>query len=130
MDSSRPATPSTPDEQPIPNGTNGVNGDHTEENAAPRPPPHRTPTDTPKKSEAELKQEAEAAKEEGNKFFKAKQYEKAIAEYTKGRKQSMTTVRRKSRLISLKLSRPTHRLRHIDQIVQQLTCLRPSLSMH
>lgn len=85
MDSSRPATPSTPDEKPTANGTNGVNGDHTEENAAPRPPPHRTPTDnTPKKSEAELKQEAEAAKEEGNKFFKAKQYEQAIAEYTKG----------------------------------------------
>jgi len=81
MDSSRPATP---DEQPSVNGANGLNGNHSE-NEAPRPPPHRTPTDTPKKSEAELKQEAEAAKEEGNKFFKSKQYEKAIAEYTKGK---------------------------------------------
>lgn len=81
MDSSRPTTP---EEDTTVNGTNGVNGNHSDENEAPRPPPHRTPADTPKKSEAELKQEAEAAKQEGNKFFKAKQYEKAIAEYTKG----------------------------------------------
>ncbi|KZF24144.1 TPR-like protein [Xylona heveae TC161] len=50
--------------------TNGVNGD-----GAPAPPPHRTPTNGPV--------DAEACKAAGNKFFKLKDYDKAIAEYTK-----------------------------------------------
>lgn len=60
------------------NGTvNGVNGDHGDEKS-PTPPPHRVPI-------AEKPTvDAEAAKAAGNKFFKAKDYPRAIAEYTKG----------------------------------------------
>ena len=60
--------------------TNGVNGDHheAEEGAKPVPPPHRSP---PPEIPAV---DAEACKAAGNKFYKEKQYEKAIAEYTKG----------------------------------------------
>jgi len=52
----------------------GVNGGHEEK--SPTPPPHRV-TPTPKV-------DAEACKAAGNKFFKAKDYERAIVEYTKG----------------------------------------------
>ena len=60
------------------NGTvNGVNGNHGDEKS-PTPPPHRVPI-------AEKPTiDAEAAKTAGNKFFKAKDYSRAIAEYTKG----------------------------------------------
>lgn len=60
------------------NGTvNGVNGDHGGEKS-PTPPPHRVPM--AEKSMVD----AEAAKAAGNKFFKAKDYGRAIAEYTRG----------------------------------------------
>ena len=60
------------------NGTvNGVNGEYGDEKS-PTPPPHRVPmTEKPTV-------DAEAAKAAGNKFFKAKDYLRAIAEYTKG----------------------------------------------
>jgi DnaJ family protein C protein 7 len=61
------------------------------ESDAPRPPPHRTPTSPPVKKAptpppAPVKDTvaAEAYKTSGNKFFKAKEYEKAIQEYSKG----------------------------------------------
>jgi DnaJ family protein C protein 7 len=65
--------------------TNGVNGEHGRESTdgeeGPVPPPHRTPTSP----EPEVpKVDAEACKAAGNKFYKAGQYDKAIAEYTKG----------------------------------------------
>ena len=62
--------------------TNGVNGEkHSEEEARPVPPPHKTPASPPpQKPEVD----AEACKAAGNKFYKAQQYEKAIAEYSKG----------------------------------------------
>ena len=47
--------------------------------AAPAPPPHKTPTTPPPSTE-----DAEAFKAAGNKYFKAGDYTKAIAEYTKG----------------------------------------------
>lgn len=53
--------------------SNGVNG-HTQK--SPTPPPHKLP---PKPQI-----DAEACKIAGNKFFKAKDYQKAIEEYTKG----------------------------------------------
>ena len=60
--------------------TNGVNGEHHEagEDSKPVPPPHRSPP--PEKPVVD----AEACKAAGNKFYKDKQYEKAIEEYTKG----------------------------------------------
>ncbi|KAK5125419.1 hypothetical protein LTR85_000528 [Meristemomyces frigidus] len=63
--------------------TNGVNGEHKEEeDAKPVPPPHRTPA-SPSPEPEKPAVDAEACKAAGNKFYKAKQYEKAIAEYTK-----------------------------------------------
>ncbi|KEQ73737.1 TPR-like protein [Aureobasidium namibiae CBS 147.97] len=47
--------------------------------AAPAPPPHKTPTTPPPLST----EDAEAFKAAGNKYFKAGDYTKAIAEYTK-----------------------------------------------
>lgn len=75
--------------------TNGVNGDHTDDDQEnrPTPPPHRTPTsptpqpeksDKPEKPEIR-EAEAEAYKAAGNKLYKAGQYGSAIDEYTKGR---------------------------------------------
>lgn len=72
MDVDREATASP---TPKPNGTAAeTNGD----SSAPPPPPHRTPTSPPPPVDAE------ACKAAGNKFFKAKDYTKAIQEYTKG----------------------------------------------
>lgn len=56
---------------------NGVNGDYKDDKS-PAPPPHRVPV--PEKPMID----AEAAKAAGNKFFKAKDYARAISEYTKG----------------------------------------------
>jgi DnaJ homolog subfamily C member 7 len=56
---------------------NGVNGDHEDEKS-PTPPPHRV------QIVEKPVVDAEAAKAAGNKFFKAKDYPRAIAEYTKG----------------------------------------------
>ena len=78
VDFSPPAQDSTPGAFPT---TNGVNGDS--ENHAPQPPAHKSQTtNTPDSTAAS---DAVSFKDAGNKFFKAKQYDKAIAEYTKGR---------------------------------------------
>ncbi|KAI9717757.1 MAG: hypothetical protein M1812_004486 [Candelaria pacifica] len=75
------APPSSP--PPAFSATNGVNGD-----GSPMPPPHRTPTSPPPQSQPSQQPkkpevDAEACKAAGNKFFKAKEYDKAIKEYTK-----------------------------------------------
>lgn len=61
--------------------TNGVNGTHTDSDKPPTPPLHRTPTEP---APGPSMEEAEAHKAAGNKHFKAKEYEKAISEYSKG----------------------------------------------
>jgi len=62
--------------------SNGVDG-HEDMNGdeSPAPPPHKTPSPPPKPAF-----DAEACKATGNKYFKAKDYTRAIAEYTKGEK--------------------------------------------
>lgn len=70
----------TPGAFPTTNGVNGVNGDSDHE--APKPPPHDAAANG--STESSSAEDAEACKAAGNKFFKAKQYDKAIAEYTKG----------------------------------------------
>jgi len=70
-----PSPPPTPGAFPP---TNGVNG--SDENEIPKPPPHKVASPKPEEPPVD----AEACKAAGNKFFKAKQYDKAIAEYTKG----------------------------------------------
>ncbi len=84
MSSAEPMVESTPaPEEPSP-VTNGVNGEHKEEGEeGPVPPPHRTPK-SPSPQPEVPKVDPEACKASGNKFYKAGQYEKAIAEYTKG----------------------------------------------
>ena len=78
----QPQSPSSP--PPVNPGvtvpTNGVNTNiSTETNGAPPPPPHQTPV----KTAAEAAVEAETYKNAGNKFFKARDFDKAIKEYTK-----------------------------------------------
>ena len=63
---------------PITNG-NGVHADKDDE--APEPPPHGSNPSSPPPN---LQEEADAFKAAGNKFFKDKEYSKAIAEYSKG----------------------------------------------
>ena len=78
---SPPATPSrdAPGAFPEPasdESTNGTNGSIAHDERSPTPPPHRVPPAP--------KIDPEACKAAGNKFFKAKDYERAILEYTKG----------------------------------------------
>lgn len=57
--------------------------------SSPIPPPHKVPSPPPKPAI-----DPEACKALGNKYFKAKDYTKAIAEYTKGKSpnQVMTST--------------------------------------
>lgn len=59
---------------------NGVS-DHEQINndGSPIPPPHKTPSPPPKPA-----YDPEACKAIGNKYFKAKDYTRAVQEYTKG----------------------------------------------
>ena len=85
MQESTPAPQQAPGAFPQTNG-NGVSGDQSEQ-SGPAPPPHRSATSSPAQSSSPVQStpvDAEACKEAGNKFFKAKQYDKAIEEYTKG----------------------------------------------
>ena len=59
---------------PAANGHADMNGDKS-----PIPPPHNVTSPPPKPAH-----DAEACKATGNKYFKAKDFTKAIAEYTKG----------------------------------------------
>ncbi|QDS73548.1 hypothetical protein FKW77_000415 [Venturia effusa] len=85
--SSSPASSSVPvKENAKLNGSAPMDG----EDDAPRPPPHRTPTNppvhkvpSPPPAPAKDTTAAEAHKASGNKFFKAKDYTKAIQEYSK-----------------------------------------------
>lgn len=65
---------------PKPNGTPAapLNGE------GPVPPPHKSNPTSPAASSPPTAEEAEAFKAAGNKFYKAKEYKKAIEEYTKG----------------------------------------------
>lgn len=65
------------------NGINGTTSPHAQEGAPPRPPPHRTPTNPSAHEVPQPTTDPEAFKAAGNKFFKTKEYEKAIGEYSK-----------------------------------------------
>ena len=62
--------------------TNGVNGSTNGE--GPVPPPHKSNPTSPAPPAPPTAEEAEAFKTTGNKFYKAKEYKKAIEEYSKG----------------------------------------------
>ena len=81
--------PQAPGAFPKANASNG------EEEAGPAPPPHRIPTSPPPQPQHQPQPppqpqpqqptaDAEACKVSGNKFFKTKEYAKAILEYSKG----------------------------------------------
>lgn len=69
----------TPKPPPKSNGTNGTNGE------GPIPPPHKSNPTSPAPTTAPPADDAEAFKTAGNKFYKAREYRKAIEEYTKGK---------------------------------------------
>jgi len=75
---SDPATPGDNTPGAFPSSEPQTNGDHAreEEVLSPPPPPHRVNT--------QPKMDPEAAKAAGNKFFKAKDYGRAVVEYSKG----------------------------------------------
>lgn len=65
---------------------NGVNGNTDKmdvDDEAPVPPPHKSAPASPVEKQV-TPEEAEAFKNQGNVHFKAREYGKAIAEYTKG----------------------------------------------
>ena len=93
-DHEQTASPSSASPQTLPNGaprpqkaqTNGINGSSSplpQQDAPPRPPPHRTPTNSSAHEVPQPTTDPEVFKAAGNKFFKAKEYEKAISEYSK-----------------------------------------------
>jgi len=63
----------------------GMIGDGEGAEQQPVPPPHKTPA-SPMAPQQPAKPavDAEACKAQGNKFYKAQQYDKAVEEYTKG----------------------------------------------
>lgn len=78
--------PASPQSSKMPGGfdtpkTNGANGKESGE--GPVPPPHKSNPTSPVASPAPTAEEAEAFKNAGNKFYKAKEFKKAIEEYTK-----------------------------------------------
>jgi DnaJ family protein C protein 7 len=85
MDRQQTSSPTTASSTPTTPSANGFASDPI----APEVPPHRIPTSSPpvaQKPPAESKPQVdpEIHKAAGNKFFKAKEYVKAIAEYSKG----------------------------------------------
>lgn len=71
-------------DSPKQNGT-PVNGE------GPVPPPHKSNPTSPVAAAPPTPEEAEAFKAAGNKFYKAKEYKKAIEEYTKGMRSHLIT---------------------------------------
>jgi len=58
--------------------------DSTTNGEGPVPPPHKSNPSSPAPAAVPTPEDAEAFKTAGNKFYKAKEYRKAIEEYTKG----------------------------------------------
>ncbi|KAH8815806.1 hypothetical protein F5884DRAFT_773738 [Xylogone sp. PMI_703] len=86
IDSEAPKAPTPPpanrrssSDQQKTNGVNGTAG----ANDAPVPPPHKSNPTSPTPAAPPTAEEAEAFKNAGNKHYKAKEYWKAIEEYTK-----------------------------------------------
>jgi DnaJ homolog subfamily C member 7 len=79
--SAPPSSSNAPTSKPV----NGSTNNGTASNKAPTPPPHKSAPTSPIASQAPTPEEAEAFKTAGNKYYKAREYKKAIEEYTKGR---------------------------------------------
>ena len=85
IDSEGPTVPSSPPPQTnMPGSFDSPQTNGTKSNGeGPAPPPHKSPT-SPVAAPAPTPEDAEAFKTAGNKLYKAGDYKKAIAEYTKG----------------------------------------------
>lgn len=94
VDSEPPARSSPPSSPPpqtnipgafdAPKPAPKINGTNKTEDEGPVPPPHKPNPTSPVAAPAPTPEDAEAFKTAGNKFYKAKEYRKAIEEYTKG----------------------------------------------
>jgi len=74
---SPPATPSSAAPGAFPDTGGVTNGLHPPDEKSPSPPPHKVPAKPPT--------DPEACKVAGNKFFRARDFSRAIAEYSKGK---------------------------------------------
>lgn len=91
---SPPVTPAMATPGTFPETTNGTAAEvNNKEGKSPTPPPHRSPM--------KPAIDAEACKAAGNKFFKAKDYLRAVTEYTKGSLSHVT--RRRHHLLTRSL---------------------------
>ncbi len=88
---SSPTQPAVPISPEVPSG-NGVNG--ATNGKAPTPPPHKSAPTSPAPAAVPTAEDAEAFKTAGNKFYKAKEYKRAIEEYTKGVWESTAELRK------------------------------------
>ena len=84
MQDSEPSRTSSFDApEPTPRG-NGIENEDSRNGAkSPIPPPHKTPTEPPPPPKPKV--DPEACKAAGNKFFKMRDWDKAIAEYSRGK---------------------------------------------
>lgn len=88
--------------------TNGVKKGPSEEEGdgpAPPPPAHRSNPSSPVPTDAEA---AEAHKADGNKFFKQRDFSRAIAEYTSGMLVTISRLYNTERNANLTTSYPTY----------------------
>lgn len=113
--SSPPATPlrEAPGAFPEQSETATTNGTNGHDDRSPTPPPHRV-APAPKV-------DPEACKAAGNKFFKAKDYERAIQEYTKGNVAPLQGRHRTFTDRDVQRLKRSPQILHISRIVQQPT---------
>lgn len=88
VDADPPENPSTPMAWQQMNGAD--NEDHANGDASPVPPPHGSNPATSPPPKPSI--DPEACKALGNKYFKAKDYSKAVQEYSKGRVSAMVLL--------------------------------------
>jgi hypothetical protein len=102
---SPPVAPAKDTPGAFPETTNGTATDiNGKEDKSPTPPPHRSPM----KSAVD----AEACKAAGNKFFKAKDYLRAVTEYTKGTTSHVTSKGHHSLIFLFQPLTQSRQIRH------------------
>ncbi|KAI9645910.1 hypothetical protein NHQ30_005347 [Ciborinia camelliae] len=79
----KPSSKPAPKTSPQPSATNGQNVPVDGEGPPPPPPAHKSNPTSPQAVAPPTPEEAEAFKDSGNRYYKVKQYKKAIEEYTK-----------------------------------------------
>ncbi|KAF7879542.1 hypothetical protein EAF04_000737 [Stromatinia cepivora] len=80
---SKPSSKSAPKPIPQPSAPNGQNATANGEGPPPPPPAHKSNPTSPQAVAPPTLEDAETFKDAGNRYYKAKQYKKAIEEYTK-----------------------------------------------